>query len=186
MLNPRFLVLTGMVFAGVLARLMPHPPNFTPIAATALFGGAYFASRKAAFLVPLSAMYLSDLFLGFFVYDFGWFHEQMPFVYASFAVTVWLGMLIRHRRSPLRVGGAALTGSIVFFIVSNLGVWAVGTLYPKTVNGLLTCYVAAIPFFRNTVAGDLIFTVVLFGGFALAERRIPILREKRPLLPALG
>ncbi len=186
MLNPRFLALTSIVFAGVLARLMPHPPNFTPIAATALFGGAYFASRKAAFLVPLIAMYLSDLFLGFFVYDFGWFNGQMPFVYVSFAVTVSLGMLIRHRRSPLRVGGAALAGSIVFFIVSNFGVWAVGTFYPKTVEGLVTCYVAAIPFFRNTLAGDFAFTALLFGGFALAERSIPMLREKPQLLPVLG
>ena len=186
MLNPRFLALTGIVFAGVLTRLMPHPPNFTPIAATALFGGAYFASRKAAFMVPLMAMYLSDLFFGFFVYDFGWFNGQMPFVYVSFAVTVWLGMLIRHRCSPLRVGAAALAGSIVFFIVSNFGVWAVGTFYPKTMSGLVTCYVAAIPFFRNTLAGDFAFTALLFGGFALAERWIPVLREKRQLLPALG
>lgn len=186
MLSPRFLALTGFVFAGVLARLMPHPPNFTPIAATALFGGAYFASKKAAFMVPLIAMYLSDLFLGFFVYDFGWFNGQMPFVYMGFAVTVLLGMLIRHRCSPLRVGAAALAGSILFFILTNFGVWAVGTFYPKTMSGLLTCYVAAIPFFRNTLAGDFAFTALLFGGFALAERWIPILREKRQLLPAVG
>ena len=186
MLNPRFLALTGIVFAGVLARLIPHPPNVTPIAATALFGGAYFASRKAAFLVPLMAMYLSDHFLGFFVYDFGWFNGQMPFVYMSFAVTVSLGMLIRRRCSPLRVGAAALTGSVLFFVVTNFGVWAVGTFYPKTVEGLVTCYVAGIPFFRNTLAGDLAFTALLFGGFALAERRIPILQEKRQLLPAIG
>lgn len=186
MLSPRFLALTGFVFVGVLARLMPHPPNFTPIAATALFGGAYFASRKAAFMVPLIAMYLSDLFLGFFVYDFGWFNGQMPFVYVSFAVTVLLGMVIRHRCSPLRVGAAALAGSILFFILTNFGVWAVGTFYPKTVGGLVACYVAAIPFFRNTLAGDFAFTALLFGGFALAERWIPILREKRQLLPAVG
>lgn len=186
MLNPRFWALAGIVFAGVLTRLMPHPPNFTPIAATALFGGAYFASKKAAFIVPLMAMYLSDLFLGFFVYDFGWFNGQMPFVYMSFAVTVLLGMLIRHRCSPLRVGAAALTSSVLFFVVTNFGVWAVGTFYPKTVDGLVTCYVAGIPFFRNTLTGDLAFTALLFGGFAIAERWIPILREKRQLLPALG
>jgi hypothetical protein len=186
MLNPRFWTLTGIVFASVIMRLMPHPPNFTPIAATALFGGAYFASKKAAFMVPLVAMYLSDLFLGFFVYDFGWFNKQMPFVYGSFAVTVSLGMLIRHRCSRLRIGCAALAGSIVFFLVSNFGVWAGGTLYPKTVDGLVMCYVAAIPFFRNTLAGDFAFTALLFGGFTLAERCVPVLRVKQQLLPVRG
>lgn len=186
MLNPRFWALTGIVLSGAAMRLIPHPPNFTPIAAMALFGGAYFASKRTAFLVPLVAMYLSDLFLGFFIYDFGWFHGFMPFVYGSFAMTVCLGLLIRRRCSPLRIGAAALTGSVLFFVVNNFGVWVVGTFYPKTVGGLVTCYVSAIPFFRNTLAGDFAFTALLFGGFALAERWIPILREKRQLSPALS
>ena len=184
MLNTRFFAILGITLSAAAMRLLPHPPNMTPIAAMALFGGVYFATRRTAFLVPLAAMYLSDLVLGFFVYDFGLFHWFMPFVYASFAVTVCLGSLIRHRLTPLTIGGAALMSSVLFFIVANFGVWLVGNLYPKTVAGLVSCYVAAIPFFRNTLAGNTFYTLVLFGGFALAQRYLPVLREEPVRMPA--
>ncbi len=178
MLNIRFLTLVGIVIAAAAMRLVPHPPNVTPIAAMALFGGAYFSSRAAAFMVPLAAMYLGDLVLGFFVYDFGWFHAALPFVYGSFALTVCLGLWVRGRRSPLRIGFAVLTGSVLFFLITNFGVWLTGSLYPRTVEGLVACYVAAIPFFRNTLLGDMIYTVALFGGFALLQQCFSALREE--------
>lgn len=184
MVNRRFLVLAGITLSAVVMRLVPHPPNITPIAAIALFGGAHFARRRTAFLVPLTAMYLSDLALGFFVYDFGWFHGFMPFVYVSFAATVCLGLLIRTRLTPLTVGGAALTSSVLFFFVTNFGVWLGGNLYPKTLAGLSSCYVAAIPFFRNMLVGNVLYTMVLFGGFALAQRYLPVLRAEPAMLPA--
>jgi len=178
--NARFVTLVGMTLAAAVTRLLPHPPNVTPIAAMALFGGARFASPLAAFAVPLSAMLLSDLLLGFGL------HPVMPFVYGSFAVTVCLGRWLRSRRSVLAVGMAAVTGSVVFFVVTNLGVWLVGDLYPRTLDGLVTCYLAAIPFFRNTLAGDAGYTVALFGGFALAHRYVTSLGERRtPLLGSL-
>ncbi|MEA3224689.1 MAG: DUF6580 family putative transport protein [Planctomycetota bacterium] len=184
MLNKRFFVLLGIMLSAAAMRLVPHPPNITPIAAMALFGGVHFASKRTAFLLPLAAMYLSDLALGFFIYDFGWFHGFMPFVYTSFVVTVCLGFLVRHRLTPLTVGGAALMGSVLFFIVTNLGVWLVSNLYPKTLAGLVSCYVAAIPFFRNTFVGDAVYTLVLFGGFALAQRYLPVLRGEPVAMPA--
>jgi hypothetical protein len=184
MLNKRFFVLLAIILSAGAMRLVPHPPNVTPIGAMALFGGAYFATRRTAFLVPLAAMYLSDLALGFFVYDFGWFHGFMPFVYASFVVTVCLGFLVRHRLTPLTVGGAALMSSVLFFIISNFGVWLIGNLYPKTLAGLLSCYATAIPFFRNTLAGNAFYTLVLFGGFALAQRYLPVLRREPVVIPA--
>jgi hypothetical protein len=184
MLNKRFFVLLGIVLSAAAMRLVPHPPNVTPIAAMALFGGAHFANKKTAFLVPLVAMYLSDLALGFFVYDFGWFHGFMPFVYISFAITVCLGFLLRRRLTPLAVGCAALVGSILFFIVTNFGAWLISGLYPKTFSGLFSCYVAAIPFFRNTLMGDVVYTLVLFGGFALAKRYLPILRTEPAAITA--
>jgi hypothetical protein len=184
MLNARFFAVLGITLSAVAMRLLPHPPNVTPIAAMALFGGVYFAYRKIAFLVPLAVMYLSDLALGFFVYDFGWFHWLMPFVYASFAVTVCLGLLIRRRLNLLTVSGAALTSSVLFFIVTNFGVWLVGNLYPKTLTGLLSCYIAAVPFFRNTLVGDAVYTFALFGSFALAQRYLPVLREEPVGIPA--
>jgi hypothetical protein len=184
MLNARFFTILGITLSAAAMRLLLHPPNMTPIAAMALFGGVCFTTRRTAFLVPLAAMYLSDLALGFFIYDFGWFHWLMPFVYASFAMTVCLGFLIKHRLTPLTVGGAALIGSVQFFIITNFGVWLVGNLYPKTAAGLLSCYTAAIPFFRNTLAGDAAFTLVLFDGFALAQRYLPVLREEPVGIPA--
>ena len=184
MFNTRFCALLGIILSAAAMRLLPHPPNMTPMAAMALFGGVYFSDRRTAFLVPLAAMYLSDLALGFFVYDFGCFHRLMPFVYAGFMVTVCLGMLIRPRLSPLAVGTAALSGSVMFFIVTNFGVWLAGNLYPKTLAGLLGCYIAAIPFFRNALIGDMAYTLLLFGGFALAQRYLPVLREEPVGTPA--
>lgn len=184
MLNKRFFALLGIVLSAAAMRLVPHPPNVTPIAAMALFGGVHFTDKKTAFLIPLAAMYLSDLVLGFFVYDFGWFHGFMPFVYISFMMTVCLGFLVRRRLTPLMVGGSALAGSVLFFIVTNFGVWLIGDLYPKTLTGLLSCYVAAIPFLRNTLAGNVGYTLVLFGSFALAQRYLPVLREKPVTMPA--
>ncbi len=183
-LNTRFLTLLGITLSAAAMRLLPHPPNMTPIAAMALFGGAYFTTKRTAFLVPLAAMYLSDLALGFFIHDFGLFHWFMPFVYASFVMTVCLGLLVRHRLTPLTIGGAALMSSVLFFIVTNFGVWLVGNFYPKTVAGLVSCYVAAIPFFRNTLVGDAAYTLVLFGSFALAQRYLPVLREEPVIMPA--
>jgi len=186
MLNARFFALLGIILSAAAMRLVPHPPNVTPIGAMALFAGAYFAAKRTALLVPLAAMYLSDLALGFFVYDFGWFHQFMLFVYAGFVATVCLGLLIRHRITPLTVGGAALTSSVLFFVLTNFGVWLVSDLYPRTAAGLVGCYVAAIPFFRNTLAGNAFYTLVLFGGFALAQRYIPVLRQEPVTVTTLG
>ena len=183
MLNTRFFTLVGIALAAAAMRLVPHVPNFTPIAALALFGGTYFSQKKAAFGVPLAAMYVSDIILGFFIYDFGWFHKTMPFVYGSFAMTVILGFWIRHRRSPLRIGGAALGSSVLFFSVTNFGVWIGGHLYPMTGEGLIACYVAAIPFFRNMVLGNTVYTIVLFGGFAMAQFFWPSLRGANSPVP---
>ncbi|MEM6648471.1 MAG: DUF6580 family putative transport protein [Bacteroidota bacterium] len=166
--TPRFGALCGLVVLAVLSRWLPHPPNFTPIAALALFGGAHFTHKGWAFAVPMVAMLLGDALIGF--------HSLMPVVYGAFAATVGIGLLLRRRRSPLRVAGATLAGSVLFFVVTNFGLWAIESFYPKTLEGLVACYVAALPYFYNTLLGDAFFTAVLFGGFALAEWRFPVLR----------
>jgi hypothetical protein len=171
-MRPRVAVLITIVFSAAFFRLMPHPPNLTPIAAIALFGGVYFADKRLAFLVPVSALFVSDLALGFY--------SQMPIVYASFALIVCIGLWLRQRRTLLSIAGAMLASSILFYITTNFAVWAFGSLYPKTLAGLIACYVAAIPFFQNTVLGDAVFAAVLFGGFSLAERYLPLLREAVP------
>jgi hypothetical protein len=173
--------LVALTLAAAATRLLPHPPNFTPLAALALFGGTYFTSPRAAFAVPLAAMFFSDLALGLLFYGMAIF-PMMPFVYASFALTVMLGFWVRRRCSPVTVGTAALAASVLFFAITNFGVWLRGRMYARTPEGLAACYAAALPFFQNTLAGDAIFTLVLFGGFALAQHYVPALREPAPLL----
>ena len=172
LISPRFGALCAFVLLAALARLLPHPPNFAPVAAVALFAGAHFSRKGWAFAVPLAAMLLSDVYLGF--------HSLTLVVYGAFAASVGIGLLLRHRRSLPAIASASLTSSVLFFVVTNSAVWAFGTLYPKTAAGLAACYVAAIPFFHNTLAGDAFYAAVLFGGWALAERKYPLLRPAPP------
>lgn len=174
----RFIVLAGIILAAAASRLIPHPPNFAPIGAMALFGGACFVSQRMAFLVPLAAMLLSDLAIGLLSGDLSLgFHRLIPVVYGSFALIVCLGFWLRRHRNATQITGAALAGSVLFFVLTNLGVWALGSRYPKSWEGLVACYVAAIPFFHNTLLGDAVYSTVLFGGLALAEKGFPALRE---------
>jgi hypothetical protein len=168
----RLTFLTGMVLTAAMSRLIPHPPNFTPLAALALFGGANFAGKRTAFLVPFSALFLSDLFLGFCMLT--------PVVYGSFALIVCLGFWLRRGRTVGRVTAAIVAGAVLFFTLTNFGEWALTSLYPKSIGGFTACYVTAIPFFWNTVAGDFVYSALLFGGLLLAEKRWPILTEAVP------
>src|SRR5689334_5558036 len=174
--NSRLLALLGAIVVAAALRLLPHPPNFTPIGAMALFSGAYLGRRPLAFVAPLGALLLSDLVLGFY-------HGQAT-VYFSVALIVLIGMGALARVSALRVLGAALASSVLFFVVTNFGMWLFSGFYPRSLAGLEACYVAAIPFFQNTVAGDLFYSALLFGGFALLERAIPSLREQGRPVPA--
>ncbi len=169
MLKPRLLALISIIVVAATSRLIPHPPNVTSLTAVALFGGAYFWDRRLAFLVPLTALFLSDLVLGFYLH--------MEVVYLSFALIGAIGVWLQTRRSTLPIASAALASSVLFFVLTNFGVWAFEPVYPKTLGGLFACYVAAIPFFQNTLLGDLFYTAVLFGGFALLERQNPALRD---------
>lgn len=166
--NPRFKVIIALILAAGLIRVLPHPPNFAPIAAMALFAGAYVANVRLAFLIPLAAMLLSDLILGF--------HAGIVLVYVCMGVTVAIGMQLRNRLRAVPIGIAALGSSVLFFIVTNFGVWVTQGMYPMSVEGLVACYVAAIPFFQNSLLGNAFYTVVLFGGFALVSHYAPRLR----------
>ena len=166
----RFSVITGMILAGVASRLIPHPPNFAPIGAMALFGGACFTRKRWAVVVPLAAMFFSDLVLGL--------HRLIPVVYGTFALIVCLGYWLRTRRKLGPIAVATLGSSVLFFVLTNFGVWAFGSLYPRTFEGLRACYVAALPFFGGTLLGDAAFSAALFGGLALAERIVPGLRNE--------
>lgn len=170
-MKPRFVSLMGVMGAAAMMRILPHPWNFTPIAAMALFGGAEFESRAAAFFIPLGTLLISDLILGFY--------SRMWLTYASFALVVCIGIAIKERKTAGVILAAALTSSVSFFILTNLGVWFFDGLYPKTGSGLSACFIAALPFFQHTLLGDLTYTAVLFGAFHLAERRFPALQTAR-------
>jgi len=171
LLTARNLLLVGMIaFAGA-SRAIPHPWNFTAVGAMALFGGATFASKRAAIFIPLAALFAGDVYSG--LYDY----RVMVAVYASFLLSVAIGFMLRHRLTPVRIGAATLAGAVQFFAVTNFAVWEFGMTYPTTAAGLVACYVAGIPFFWNTLAGDAFYAALLFGALALAERKFPALRE---------
>jgi hypothetical protein len=169
--HSRLVALLSAIVVAAGLRLVPHPPNFTPIGAMALFSGAYLGRRVIAFAAPLGALLLSDLVLGFY-------HGQAT-VYFSVALIVMIGMAAITRVSAVRVGAAAIASSVLFFVITNFGVWLFSGFYPRTFVGLEACYVAAIPFFQNTVAGDLFYATLLFGGFRIAELLVPRLAGTR-------
>jgi hypothetical protein len=163
----RHLVLIGLILACALSRLLPHPWNFSPIESVALFAGAVFASRTAAVLVPMAAMLLSDLVLGF--------HGTMPVVYGCMAVIALAGGKLGAHAGPGRIALFGLCSAVFFFIATNFAVWLGQGIYPLDFGGLLACYVAAIPFFHNQLAGVAVYSTVLFGALALLRRRQPAL-----------
>jgi len=165
----RTLLALAIIALAAALRIAPHPWNFTPVGAMALFSGAIIRDRRLAFFFPIFALFVGDIFVGF--------HKLMPVVYASFLVSVAIGFWLRDRRTVGRITAATLLGAIQFFLVTNFAVWAFGLSYPRNSAGLLACYVAGIPFFWNTLAGDAVYAVLLFGGFAFAERLFPALRE---------
>jgi hypothetical protein len=163
------LTLIGMAAA---LRLAPHPWNFTPAGAMAIFSGAMLRTRWMKITLPLAALFVGDIFIGF--------HKLMPVVYASFLVSVAIGMWIGRRRSVARIAGATLTGAMQFFVLTNFAVWLAYDTYPRTAAGLAACYAAAIPFFGNTLASDALYVTLLFGGYALAERMLPVPATAEP------
>ncbi len=169
---PRFAVLASLVAFAVASRLMPHPENVTAVGGLAIFAGAMFRDLRIALGLPLAALLLSDLAIGL--------HSHVPVVYTSFAVSVLIGRWLAASRTVPGVVGATLLGAIQFYLVTNFACW-VG-FYPHTLEGFVGCYVAAIPFFRNSLAGDFGFVAALFGTVWIAEALAPSLRE-RPTLP---
>ena len=171
----RLLAVTILILIGALSRLMPHPDNFTPIAAMALFGGTYLKNKKYAFLIPMTSLFLSDVLLE--MMGKTGFHNQRLWVYGTMILITYLGFFLRGREQKQNILVASLTGSFIFFLLTNFGTWSAG-YYGYTQHGLAQCYVAAIPFFRGTLMGDLFFNVVLFGGFALVRWASPKLIGK--------
>jgi hypothetical protein len=154
----------ALIVFGVVTRLLPHPVNFTAVGALALWSTTLFRSRAASFAIPLTALFISDLFLGF--------HSTMVWVYGAFLLIAALSLVIEPKTSWLRAAGGSLTASLLFFLITNFGVWTTRELYPLTTQGLLDSYVMAIPFLKNQILGDLFYTGLLgVAARALASKR---------------
>ncbi|USN53255.1 MAG: hypothetical protein H6760_03720 [Candidatus Nomurabacteria bacterium] len=161
-----------LLFVGVFLRLIPHPLNVAPVAAIALFAGVYL--RKSwAVILPLSIMMMSDILMSvpafrealpWGLHGAGWY-SLAPITWLSFAFVGLIGLWVRQKKNVLSIAGGTLLGSIVFYLVTNWAVWFFGTMYAHTFSGLIQSYTMALPFFRNTLIGDLFYTTVLFGGF---------------------
>ncbi len=175
-------IIIGMILFAALSRLLPHPPNVTPVGAMALFGAAYFGKKYWAIIIPLVALWVSNLLLNNIVYaqmypeaytGFTWFGYNAPFVFGAIALIAVLGFGLLKIITVKNTVLASLLASTVFFLVTNFGTWAVGMLYPMSLEGLVACYTAALPYFLNTLVGDLFFVGVLFGSFELLKDRFP-------------
>ena len=178
---PGPLVLIGLIVLAALTRVLPHPPNFSPVAAIALFGAAYFANRSWALIVPLVGMFLSDLALasingGLYASWFG--SAGIWMVYGCVVLTTVMGLGLRGKVGGARVLGYSLAGSVLFFLVTNFGAWLGDPMYPKNAAGLVAAYAAGIPFFQWSVLGTLFYSAILFGGFAALRSQLPALRAQ--------
>jgi hypothetical protein len=175
--RPKLAFIISLILAGALFRFIPHWPNFTPVAAIALFGGTCLGKKYLAFIVPLAAMLLSDLVLGF--------HAYMGAVYLAFGLTVMIGFWLRGRVNVRNVALASVVSSVLFYLVTNFAAWLASPIYPSTFNGLVQSYVAGLAFFNNgslglsfflnELAGGLFYNAVFFGVYYAAKRRIPAL-----------
>jgi hypothetical protein len=157
-------IAVALTILSALGRLLPHPPNVTPLGASSLFAGARL-NGWMAYLLPILVMAATDPLVGGYT-------RATPVIYFCFLISVWIGRRVRSTDSPLRIGGACVLASLQFFLLTNLATWMLGTFYAKSLAGLATCYVAALPFFGYTLLGDLFFTAAIFGLYALLTRTI--------------
>ena len=166
-MNIKILLIISVIFLVSLTRIFPHPPNFTPILALAIFGGAYLPNRITAISLPIISMFISDLIIGF--------HSQIFSIYATIILLSILGHLMKTKNFK-NFAITGFTGSLIFFIITNFSVWLGGSLYPLTIDGIIQCYIMAIPFFHNTLISTILFLTILFFGYSFAEKKISNLK----------
>lgn len=171
-LTPRNKVIAVLILLAALSRLLPHPLNFTPIGAIALFAGTYISNKRMAFILPVTILLISDLLIEL-TGGVG-FYPDMIFVYGSFMLITAMGFVLRKSEQKQTILVASLLSSVLFYLITNFGAWAMYEMYPKNAEGLVASYVAGIPFFRGTVMGDLFYNFLLFGSYAIIRWRYPL------------
>ncbi len=179
----RFPLLVFLILACAFSRIIPHIPNFSPLGAMAIFGAAHFTKKWQGLLIPLIATWLSDLVINNVLYaqyypQFTWFYSGFYWQYGSYILISIMAFFIFKKVSPPRVIAGALSATAMFFLISNFGCWLGNPMYGANLPGLLSCYAAGIPYLRGTLFGDLFYSGVLFGGFALLQYKFPVLRLK--------
>lgn len=177
----RFGILAGLIVLAAFSRVIPHMPNFSPLGAMGLFGAAYFTKKWQAFLVPLAATWLSDLFINNVIYaryypSFTWFYDGFYWQYGSYVLITLAGLFILRKVTPQRIVAGALASTTIFFLLTNLACFPGSTVYAQDASGLMACYAAGIPFLKGTLLGDLFYSGVLFGSFAWLQQRVPVLK----------
>ncbi len=183
-LNLQTGILSIIILLAAFTRIMPHPPNFSPMAAIGLFGAAHFAKKWQAFFIPLLGIWLSDLVINNFIYissdkNIVWFYNGFYWQYISYIIIIFIGLFIFNKGVSLsKTFGGIVASSGIFFLVSNFGVWAGSGMYPKNIAGLISCYIAGIPFMNNTIISDFLFTTVLFGSYYLLQSEYSSLKIK--------
>lgn len=176
--NTPYALIIGLIAATVIFRIIPHPFNITPVLAAALFAGARVSDKKWAFTLPAAAMFISDAALAY-MNNYPLFHSTIIFVYGALLLSVLIGRTALS--GEFNAGKTALTtiaSSVLFFIITNLGVWLMDGMYSLDFSGLTTCFIMAVPFFKYSIAGDLFFVTVLFGVYELATRKTNVLAKK--------
>ena len=177
----QFSFLIAIIVLAAFSRIIPHMPNFSPLGAIGLFGAAHFEKKWKAFLIPIAATWLSDLFINNVIYaqyypQFTWFYDGFYWQYGSYLLITLVGLLIFKKISVSKVLLGGLVSTTIFFTVSNFGCWLGSTFYPQNITGLSACYVAGIPFLNGTLLGDLFYSAVLFGGYYLLQSKISFLK----------
>jgi hypothetical protein len=180
-INLRVSILAALILITAFSRLIPHMPNFSPFGAIALFGAAHFTKRWQAFFIPIAAVWLSDLFIINVIYrqhytNFTWFYDGFYWQYATYALITFIGLVIFRKLNIQSVLVGALTATAIFFLVTNFGCFPGNPTYAQNFSGLMACYAAGVPFLKGTLLGNLVYTGVLFGFFAILQQRFSFLR----------
>lgn len=180
-INLRFSILSALIVLAAFSRIIPLMPNFSPLGAIGLFGAAYFAKKWQAFLIPLTATWLSDLFINNVIYkqsnpDFIWFYDGFYWQYGSYILITLAALFIFRKLNTQRILAGAFTSTAIFFLLSNLGCFPNNPIYTQDFSGLIMCYSAGVPFLKGTLLSDLLYSGVLFGSYSLLQIRFPVLK----------
>ncbi len=178
-MNSKLILLSALILIAAFGRIIPHPYNMSPIAAMGLLGSAYFSRKWMALLIPFLATWLSDLFINNLIYPelfdgFTWFYAGSAWVYGSYALISMMGYILLNTVSIARIASSSILATSIFFLMTNFGAWIGNPMYPQTFEGLMMSYAAGLPFLQGSFVGDLMYSGILFGGFALAGKTLNI------------